>query len=350
MGTFRIIQGDITTCRTDAIVNAANPSLLGGGGVDGAIHRAAGPELLEECRTLHGCRPGEAKLTKGYRLPASCVIHTPGPVYQGGRAGESEVLAACYRNSLKLATEHGLRTVAFPSISTGIYGYPVSLAARTAVREILTFLRTQSTVREVTMVCFDAGTKKAYEEAYREIQQAEFTIRRAVEADLADIQALLAKTTAMMENPDWFYEGGKEFVRTCLKEDETAGYAVTARTKKEGILAGCFLVEIPGDVSYNLGRDLEFTKEQLMESAHMDTAAVDPLYRGHQLQDRMMEACEEEMKRRGIRYLLATVHPDNPYSLANVQKRGYEIRATKEKYGKSLRHILCKEIGTGKPF
>ena len=141
----------------------ANPSLLGGGGVDGAIHRAAGPELLEECRLCTGADLAKPKLqpkrdNPPCRLPD--VIHTPGPVYQGGRAGESEVLAACYRNSLKLAAEHGLRTVAFPSISTGIYGYPVSLAARTAVREILTFLRTQSTVREVTMVCFDAGTKK----------------------------------------------------------------------------------------------------------------------------------------------------------------------------------------------
>ena len=344
MGTFRIIKGDITKCRADAIVNAANPSLLGGGGVDGAIHRAAGPELLEECRTLNGCRPGEAKITKGYRLPADYVIHTPGPVYRGGNCGEEQILASCYRNSLKLAACYERNTVAFPSISTGIYGYPVSLAAKTAVREILTFLHTQSTVREVVMVCFDEETKKAYEEAYREIGQTEFVIRKAGEADLADIQKLMETTVAYMENPDWFYEDGKEFLETCVKEEENAGFAVIARTKQEGIPAGCFLVEIPGDVPYNLGNDLGFSKEQLLLSAHMDTAAVDPLYRGHHLQDRMMEVCEEEMKKRGMRYLLATVHPDNPYSLSNVQKRGYGIRATKEKYGRSLRHILCKEI------
>ena len=316
MGTFRIIKGDITKCRADAIVNAANPSLLGGGGVDGAIHRAAGPELLEECRTLNGCRPGEAKITKGYRLPADYVIHTPGPVYRGGNCGEEQILASCYRNSLKLAAAYERNTVAFPSISTGIYGYPVSLAAKTAVREILTFLHTQSTVREVVMVCFDEETKKAYEEAYQEIGQTEFVIRKAGGADLADIQKLMETTVAYMENPDWFYEDGKEFLETCVKEEENAGFAVIARTKQEGIPAGCFLVEIPGA----------------------------PLYRGHHLQDRMMEVCEEEMKKRGMRYLLATVHPDNPYSLSNVQKRGYGIRATKEKYGRSLRHILCKEI------
>ena len=219
MGTFRIIKGDITKCRADAIVNAANPSLLGGGGVDGAIHRAAGPDLLEECRTLNGCRRGEAKITKGYRLPADYVIHTPGPVYRGGNCGEEQILASCYRNSLKLAACYERNTVAFPSISTGIYGYPVSLAAKTAVREILTFLHTQSTVREVVMVCFDEETKKAYEEAYQEIGQTDFVIREAGEADLADIQKLMETTVAYMENPDWFYEDGKEFLETCVKEE-----------------------------------------------------------------------------------------------------------------------------------
>lgn len=234
--------------------------------------------------------------------------------------------------------------MAFPSISTGIYGYPVSLAAKTAVREIITFLHTQSIVREVVMVCFDEETKKTYDEAYREIGQAEFVIQKAKETDLADIQKLMETTVAYMENPDWFYEDGKEFLEACVKEEENRGFAVIARTKKDGIPAGCFLVEIPGDVPYNLGNDLGFSKEQLLLSAHMDTAAVDPLYRGHHLQDRMMEVCEEEMKKRGMHYLLATVHPDNPYSLFNVQKRGYGIQATKEKYGRSLRHILCKEI------
>lgn len=343
MGGFHIVYGDITQCEADAIVNAANPTLLGGGGVDGAIHAAAGPGLLEECRTLHGCKRGEAKITKGYRLPARYVIHTPGPVYQGGDHGEEQILASCYRNSLGLALSYGLESVAFPSISTGIYGYPAAPAADIAVREILTFLHTQSTVRTVTMVCFDEKTKNVYDKAAGKIRDAEFLIEKAEEKDLEEIQNLMNKTVEYMENPDWFYEGEKEFLTICLKEDETTGFAVTARTK-EGVLAGCFMVEIPGLAEYNLGNDLGFTKEQLLDSAHMDTAIVDPLYRGHGLQGRMMKVCEEEMKKRGIHYLLATVHPDNPYSLSNVQKLGYQIRKTKEKYGGSIRHILCKEI------
>lgn len=141
------IQADITTLAVDAIVNAANSSLLGGGGVDGAIHRAAGPELLQACRALRGCKTGEAKLTRGYRLPARHVIHTVGPVWHGGQGGEPELLASCYRASLQLAAQQGLRTLAFPSISTGVYGYPMQLAAPSAVATVQTYHQALATAK-----------------------------------------------------------------------------------------------------------------------------------------------------------------------------------------------------------
>jgi O-acetyl-ADP-ribose deacetylase (regulator of RNase III) len=151
---IRITNGDITRVDVDAIVNAANTSLLGGGGVDGAIHRAAGPELLAECRTLNGCRTGEAKITRGYRLPARWVIHTVGPIWQGGSHGEDELLASAWRNSLSITTERGLRTIAFPSISTGAYRFPLARAARIATATVLTHLRENELPEEVTVVCF----------------------------------------------------------------------------------------------------------------------------------------------------------------------------------------------------
>lgn len=159
---LEIKLGDITKQKTDAIVNAANTSLLGGGGVDGAIHRAAGPELLEECRALKGCRTGEAKITKGYRLPAKHVIHTVGPVWRGGQQGEAEFLASCYRNSLELAARHKLKSVAFPAISTGVYGYPHEEAAAIAVREIRHFLDRHPEMEKVVLVCFDQAMYGLY--------------------------------------------------------------------------------------------------------------------------------------------------------------------------------------------
>ena len=171
MNTSRIeiIQGDITKQAVDAIVNAANTSLLGGGGVDGAIHRAAGPELLAECRTLHGCRTGEAKITKGYRLPARFVIHTPGPVWHGGGSGEEALLASCYRSCLTLAAENGCKTVDFPSISTGVYHFPLEKASRIAVSTIAAFLAEHPELERVRMVCFDGRTKAFYDRALEEL-------------------------------------------------------------------------------------------------------------------------------------------------------------------------------------
>jgi len=165
MKNIEIVLGDITKERVDAIVNAANTSLLGGGGVDGAIHRAAGPGLLEECRHLNGCRTGEAKITGGYNLPATYVIHTPGPVWRGGGHGEAELLRGSYESSLRLAEEHGCKRVAFPSISTGVYRFPLDSAAKIALIAIRDFLKTSKSVETVRMVCFDERTKETYEKA-----------------------------------------------------------------------------------------------------------------------------------------------------------------------------------------
>jgi O-acetyl-ADP-ribose deacetylase (regulator of RNase III) len=159
---FSIVQGDITTQAVDAIVNAANNSLLGGGGVDGAIHHAAGPNLLEECRTLGGCETGGAKITKGYNLPAKFVIHTVGPIWQGGNHNEEKLLANCYRNSFALARKHHIGTIAFPSISTGVYRFPIERASRNALQEIFQELETNTNLERVVIVCFDRATYEAY--------------------------------------------------------------------------------------------------------------------------------------------------------------------------------------------
>ncbi len=164
---LEIIQTDITKLAVDAIVNAANPALLGGGGVDGAIHRAAGPGLLEECRQLNGCQKGEAKITGGYRLPATYVIHTVGPRWKGGADGEEAVLARCYRSCLELARKCFIRTIAFPSISTGAYGFPVERACRIALAEIRRFLDADDHFEKVTVACFDRATLEAYGSALR---------------------------------------------------------------------------------------------------------------------------------------------------------------------------------------
>ena len=162
---IEIVKGDITRSAVDAIANAANTSLLGGGGVDGAIHRTAGPELLAECRTLGGCETGRAKITRGCKLPARYVLHTPGPVWHGGSHGEAELLAGCYRSCLELAAQYGCRTVDFPSISTGVYGYPLDKAAPVALGAIKESLEKYPEIERVRMVCFDDRTKAAYEEA-----------------------------------------------------------------------------------------------------------------------------------------------------------------------------------------
>jgi len=166
---IEIVQGDITRLEVDAIVNAANQSLLGGGGVDGAIHRSAGPQLLEECRELGGCPTGEARLTSGYNLPARYVLHTVGPVWHGGGHNEDNLLASCYRNTLELALKHKLRSIAFPSISTGVYRFPIERASRIALRVIHDFVVSEERALRVIIVCFSDADQAVYLKAYQEL-------------------------------------------------------------------------------------------------------------------------------------------------------------------------------------
>lgn len=169
MNRIEVIHADITTLKVDAIVNAANPTLLGGGGVDGAIHRAAGPDLLEECKKLGGCNVGQAKITKGYRLPAKYVIHTVGPVWCGGGHGEREALASCYRMCLKLSVDYGIKTIAFPAISTGAYGYPIEEATHVAISETLSFLKTNDQIEKVIFCCFSIRDFQVYQATLRKL-------------------------------------------------------------------------------------------------------------------------------------------------------------------------------------
>jgi O-acetyl-ADP-ribose deacetylase len=173
MARLEMIQADITKVKADAIVNAANSSLLGGGGVDGAIHRVGGPEILEECKKIRakqgGCETGEAVITTAGRLPAKYVIHTVGPVWRGGRANEAELLASCYRKSLELALQHEVKTIAFPSISTGIYGYPIKEASRIALREVSSFVEDNRGLERVFFVCFSGADLEIYQQAYQEL-------------------------------------------------------------------------------------------------------------------------------------------------------------------------------------
>jgi O-acetyl-ADP-ribose deacetylase (regulator of RNase III) len=168
-GRIEIIQGDITKLQVDAIVNAANISLLGGGGVDGAIHRAAGPKLLEECKTLGGCKTGEAKITKGYNLPAIFVIHTVGPIWRGGNNKEDELLASCYNNSLHIADKFEIKSIAFPSISTGVYSFPFERAAKIAIKVVREFLKKNNSMEKVVFVCFGKDAFDLYERVMKQI-------------------------------------------------------------------------------------------------------------------------------------------------------------------------------------
>lgn len=215
-----VIEGDITKQKMDAIVNAANPSLMGGGGVDGAIHRAAGPELLKECRGLGGCRTGEAKITWGYRLPARFVIHTVGPVWKGGNAGEDELLESCYRNSLALAELGNLHTIAFPAISTGAYGFPLERAARIAITTVLRFITYHPAIEKVVLVCHGNA---AYD-LYRDIMEGEISSNR----DYGMAQALFSHLSMIEMTHSIRFRNRIEIVKALAPAVKNDTYALSA--------------------------------------------------------------------------------------------------------------------------
>jgi O-acetyl-ADP-ribose deacetylase (regulator of RNase III) len=258
-----VITGDITEQLVDAIVNAANPSLLGGGGVDGAIHRAAGPELLEECRTLGGCLTGEAKITKGYRLPARFVIHTVGPVWGGGHDAEDELLAACYRNSLTLAEAYGLRTIAFPAISTGAYGFPPARATLIAIKTVMGHLGRSPFLEKVVFVCHSDRSFLMYTDAIRELTQEATGVlgkgghalqdhRHEQESTPADIQKQVSGQLQMIEVVHGIRFVNREALAAAIGRGATDRRRVSVATAAlNSYVAVQNLhgdVEIPGDV------------------------------------------------------------------------------------------------------
>lgn len=307
MGQIEIIQADITKLHVDAIVNAANSSLLGGGGVDGAIHRAAGPGLLAECRTLNGCKTGDAKITKGYNLPASYVIHTVGPVWHGGKSSEPEKLASCYKKSLELAEQNNLKTIAFPNISTGVYGYPKEEAAMIALNVVSSFFEEPHQIEKVIFCCFDAENKDIY---HRLIKGKIDFIRVTNPGEINTVADLAKEIWAEYYTPII----GESQVSYMIDKFQSA-QAVTAQINKENY------------EYYLIFQSLEPTGyigiQQKGEELFLSKFYIQKERRGNGLGRKAFEFIVNRAKALGAKFITLTVNKNNTSSITAYEKLGF---------------------------
>jgi O-acetyl-ADP-ribose deacetylase (regulator of RNase III) len=306
MSKIEILQGDITKLEVDAIVNAANTSLLGGGGVDGAIHRAAGAGLLAECRTLNGCKTGEAKITKGYYLPAAHVIHTVGPVWHGGKSGEPEMLASCYLKSLALAVKNNLKTIAFPNISTGVYGYPKQQAAEIALNAVASYLAEHPQLDKVIFCCFDAENV----EIYKSLTEEKIDFLRVLSEDQIQLVARLAKEiwneyyTPIIGKKQVDYMIGKfqsvESISSQIDRENYEYYLIQA-----SLPAGYIGIQKQDE-------ELFLSKFYILKEK-----------RGNGLGRKSFEFVVKRAKELGVKYITLTVNKHNTSSISTYEKLGF---------------------------
>jgi O-acetyl-ADP-ribose deacetylase (regulator of RNase III)/ribosomal protein S18 acetylase RimI-like enzyme len=307
MGQIEIIQADITKLKVDAIVNAANSSLLGGGGVDGAIHRAAGPGLLSECHTLNGCKTGEAKITKGYNLPASYVIHTVGPVWHGGKNGEPEKLASCYKESLELAEQNNLKTIAFPNISTGVYGYPKEEAAMIALNAVSLFFGEPHRVERVIFCCFDAENKDIY---HRLIKGKTDFVRATNPCEISTVADLAKEIWTEYYTPII----GESQVRYMIDKFQSAP-AVIAQINNDNY--EYYLIVQSLEPAGYIGI------QQKAEELFLSKFYIQKERRGNGLGRKAFEFVIKRAKELGSKFITLTVNKNNTSSITAYEKLGF---------------------------